>query len=160
MIWGLVLAAMIYFTARADLTNGLLNLAGMLALATNTGIPVWNESKIGSGEDSKSSNVDLLRTVETNVVGNFYDNVAAVTVTEEVKDKGQLLVCGFTLHYVVANAHAMINDYRDHKIMNDGYFIEHADDGKALGGAIIQAAREITKKMSRVFTEAERDRLM
>lgn len=47
--WVCVVAIMVYTTIRGDVTNGLLNLAGLLALATNTGIPVWNESKTRVG---------------------------------------------------------------------------------------------------------------
>lgn len=148
--WVFVTLAMFYTTARGDLTNGLLNLAGLLAVASNTGIPVWNASKMGSGQDSKSKNVDLVRTVETNVVGNFYENVAAVTTTVPSGDK----VLGRTQKYVVANAHATIADYRGEE-MDAGRFSSFATEPSTLGQAIITATLNTTKKMSRVLAEAE-----
>lgn len=159
--WLFVTAVMMYVTARGDLTNGLLNLAGLLAVATNTGIPAWNASKSGSGQDMKSKNVDLVRTVETNVVGNFYDNVAAVTTTvaDEEKRDGVPMVLGRTQLYVVANAHATIADYRGHE-MDVNHFTpkseKEEDEAKALARAIVAAANETTKRLSRVLTEAEK----
>ena len=155
--WVFVTAVMVYVTVRGDLTNGLLNLAGLLALATNTGIPVWNASQTGSGQDSKSKNIDLIRTVETNVVGNFYDNVAAVTTTvrsRETKD-GAPLVLGRTQQYVVANAHATIADYRGDE-MDAGRFASKKQENKAtaIAVAVVTATLDTTKKMSRVLTEA------
>eukprot|EP00752_Nemacystus_decipiens_P004854 g4417.t1 len=162
--WLFVTGVMVYVTARGDLTNGLLNLAGLLAVATNTGIPAWNVSKSGSGQDTKSRNVDLVRTVETNVVGNFYDNVAAVTtaVADQEKLDGAVLapiVLGRTQQYVVANAHATIADYRGEE-MDVNYFTskgdKEQDEARALATAIIAAVNETTKKLSRVLTEAEK----
>ena len=156
--WVFVTAVMVYVTTRGDLTNGLLNLAGLLAVATNTGIPVWNASQTGSGQDSKSKNVDIIRTVETNVVGNFYDNVAAVTTTVPSKDTtdGAPIVLGRTQQYVVANAHATIADYRG-KEMDAGCFALTKEENKAaaLAVAVITATLDTTKKLSRVLTEAE-----
>lgn len=148
--WAFITLAMLYTTARGDLTNGLLNLAGLLAVASNTGIPVWNASKMGSGQDSKSKNVDLIRTVETNVVGNFYENVAAVTTTVPSGDK----VLGRTQKYVVANAHATIADYRGEE-MDAGRFSAFGNKASLLGQAVITATLDTTKKMSRVLAEAE-----
>lgn len=157
--WVFVTAAMLYVTARGDLTNGLLNLAGLLAVATNTGIPVWNASKMGSGQDSKSKNVDLIRTVETNVVGNFYENIAAVTTMVPSGEKvpgggGSRLVLGRTQKYVVANAHATIADYRGPE-MDAGRFAAFGSDATDLARAVISATLDTTKKMSRVLGEAE-----
>lgn len=158
--WLFVTAVMVYVTARGDLTNGLLNLAGLLAVATNTGIPAWNISKSGSGQDTKSRNVDLVRTVETNVVGNFYDNVAAVTTTVADKEKtdGVPMVLGRTQLYIVANAHATIADYRGDE-MDVNHFTskeKEENEAKALAKAIVAAANETTKRLSRVLTEAEK----
>jgi len=153
--WIFVTAVMLYVTARGDLTNGLLNLAGLLAVASNTGIPVWNASKMGSGQDSKSKNVDLIRTVETNVVGNFYENVAAVTTTvvSSEKSEGAPFVLGRTQYYVVANAHATIADYRGEE-MDAGRFAVFGKDPADLGQAVITATLDTTKKLSRVLAEA------
>ena len=156
--WVFVTAVMLYVTVRGDLTNGLLNLAGMLAVATNTGIPVWNASQSGSGQDSKSKNVDLIRTVETNVVGNFYDNVAEVTTTVRSKEMvdGAPFVLGRTQQYVVANAHASIADYRGEE-MDAGRFASNILENKAeaLAVAVVSATLATTKKLSRVLTEAD-----
>ena len=154
--WALVTIIMVYTTARGDLTNGLLNLAGMLAVATNTGIPVWNESTLGSGVDSKSKNVDLIRTVETNVVGNFYDNAAAVTTAVRSSDTmpGPPVVLGRTQNYVVANAHTMLVNYRSEE-MEAGRFAQFGKDPVDLGRAIIDATLATTKLLSRLLAEAD-----
>ena len=156
--WVFVTAVMVYITARGDLTNGLLNLAGMLAVATNTGIPVWNASQSGSGQDSKSKNVDLISTVETNVVGNFYDNVAEVTTTARSNDtvEGAPIVLGRTQQYVVANTHASIADYRGEE-MEANHFASKLGENQAaiLALAVVKATLDTTKKLSRVLTEAE-----
>lgn len=154
--WMFVTAAMLYVTARGDLTNGLLNLAGLLAVATNTGIPVWNASKMGSGQDSKSKNVDLIRTVETNVVGNFYENVAAVTTIVPFGEEigGAQFVLGRTQKYVVANAHATIADYRGPE-MDAGRFAAFGSDATDLARAVVSATLATTNKLSRVLGEAE-----
>lgn len=154
--WALITVIMVYTAARGDFTNGLLNLAGLLAVATNTGIPVWNESKIGSGTDSKSKNIDLIRTVETNVVGNFYDNVAAVTtaVRSLYIVPGPPMVLGRTQNYVVANAHAMIADFRSEE-MDAGRFAGFGKDPADLARAVVAATLATTKLLSRVLAEAD-----
>ncbi|CAN0249724.1 unnamed protein product, partial [Ascophyllum nodosum] len=154
--WVLVAVIMMYTTVRGDVTNGLLNLAGMLAVATNTFLPVWNASKVGSGTDSKSKNVDLVRTVETNVVGNFYENIAAVTSAVRSPDvmPGPPVVLGRTQNYVVANAHAMIADFRSEE-MDAGRFAEFGKDPATLGRAVITATLTTTKLLSRVLAEAD-----
>lgn len=148
--WLFVTLVILYVTARGDLTNGLLNLAGLLAAASNTGISVWNASTMGSGQDSKIKNVDLIRTVETNVLGNVYENFTAITTTAPSGDK----VLGRTQFYVVANAHATIADYRGEE-MDAGRFSSFGHETSALGQAVIKATLDTTKRMRRVLAEAE-----
>lgn len=154
--WVFVTVVMVYVTTRGDLTSGLLNLAGLLAVATNTGIPVWNASQAGSGQDTTSKNIDIIRTVETNVVSSSYDSVAAVMTTMPSKMNGTPVVLGRTQQYVVANAHAAVTGFRGAE-MDPGYFASKNEENKegALAVALVSATTRTTSKLGRALAEAE-----
>lgn len=149
---------MVYMTIRGDLTNSLFNLVGLFTVATNTGIRVWNKSTVGSGIDSKSKNVDFIRTVETNVVNNFYENVATVTPAVRPKEDdilpGPRIVLSETHNNVMATAYAMLLNYRSED-MEAGRFAEFGKDPAELVRAIVDATLATTKPLSRVLAEAD-----
>lgn len=123
--WASGVIISLLFAIRGDVLNGLLSIAGIVAVWTNTLLPEWNNSIQGSGQDTKTKNMTEFEFLELNVIGENYDQTCVFIQPNAVSNvtKKSILDTKFVTArmYALANAHAAATDFKGMTFMLETY---------------------------------------
>lgn len=149
--WGIALTISFFFALRGDVLNGLLSMAGIVAVWSNTLLPEWNVSVLGGGQDTQSKNMPGHEFVEINVIGENYDQIC-VLIQPTHAPKDYVSPLGLTKFvtarmYALANAHAAATDFKDMAFKPETYR-PAVDDARKLADVIIEQTELVTSRLS------------